>query len=135
MSRKNPKELKEEYTFKAITSSKLVHMIFEKRETDGLYDKNYKNLKNRNLVINFKEATYNLYEGDELLESGTITKNDKNLIFHSIVEDPIIPVEKEFLYEDYSENYIYLSLLYRETIEYEDRTDVIKYEYTFSANK
>ena len=128
--KKNPKEIKDEYIYSCSEARYSVKAYYPTYQNVLREDKNYNRLKYSKLTINLKNMAFKI-EVDNIIQEGTFEINDRKYIFHMDSDSPLIPVEKEFLYEDNEEHYNYLSIRYSEYEEKEDYRLEYNYEILF----
>ena len=128
--KKFEKEVKDEYEYVCNKSYHVTKTYYPTYQNESWPDKNYNRLLYSKLTINLKDNTFKI-ELDGAIQEGTIEINNKKYIFHMDYEKPFIPIDKEFLFEDYEDHYNYLSIKYSERKEMEEYTLEDIYEISF----
>ena len=124
----------DEYQYHTMSANHTCKWIYPKYTNTVVSDNNYRRLKYAEFVVNVGEKTYTI-KVDQETQSGTFTIENKKYIFHTDAENPFIPNDMEFTYDDHEEHYIYLSLRYSTTKEMDEYTQEDSYELSFYATR
>ena len=125
---------KDEYVYKAITAELTVTAIYETYKNVLRVDKDYNKLIESSLMINMVDNTYVL-EGPKGTQFGTFEITNGQYVFYTDSDEALIPNDQAFVYEDYEENYLHLTLTYKKTIQEEDYLEEYTYQITFITSK
>lgn len=126
--------MKDEYAYECMTSEHTLTAHYPKYSTTYHIDKNYNKLKSAIFYINTKELTCRL-ENNDIIQRGTFEIVDRKYIFHFNDDNPLVPNDKEFVFSDYEEHYMYISLKCSEFEELEDYKLEKTYDISFYATR